>query len=128
MPTYRDLFEKLGQLTPEQLDSEIKVFPIGYTDSDAQAILTYRTIPQVLELTKAVRDLYHYKPSDEEEWSVPGIMDFSDSEIKELGIEEDEDYTLVCKKGEVIFKLIDNIQLVEEVPSDIGPDTSILPL
>lgn len=128
MPTYRDLFEKLGQLTPEQLDSEIKVFPIGYTDSDAQAILNYRTIPQVLELTKAVRDLYHYKPSDEEEWSVPGIMDFSDSEIKELGIEEDEDYTLVCKKGEVIFKLIDNIQLVEEVPSDIGPDTSILPL
>lgn len=128
MPTYRELFEKLGQLSPEQLDSEIRIFPLGYTDADALAILNYQTIPHVLELTKAVRDMYHYKPSDEEEWSVPGIMDFSESEIKELGIEEDEDYTLVCKKGEVIFKIKDNIQLMEEMPSDIGPDTSILPL
>ena len=128
MPTYRELFEKLGQLTPEQLDSEIKVFPIGYTDADAQAILNYQTIPQVLELTKAVRDMYHYRPSEDEEWTSAGIMDFSESEVKELGIEEDEDYTLVCKKGEVIFKLKDNIQIMEEMPSDIGPDTSILPL
>ena len=128
MHTYRELFEKLGQLTPERLDSEIRIFPLGYTDADALAILNYQTIPHVLELTKAVRDMYHYKPSDEEEWSVPGIMDFSESEIKELGIEEDEDYTLVCKKGEVIFKIKDNIQLMDEIPSDIGPDTSILPL
>lgn len=128
MPTYRDLFEKLGQLTPEQLDSEIKVFPIGYTDADSLAIINYMSIPQVLELTKAVRDLYHYRPSEEEEFATPGIMDFSESEVKELGIAEDPDYTLVCKKGEVIFKLKDNIQLVEETPADVGLDTSILPL
>ena len=128
MPTYRELFEKLGQLTPEQLDSEIKVFPIGYTDADSLAIINYQSIPQVLELSKAVRDLYHYNPSEEEEWASPGIMDFSESEVKELGIAEDPDYTLVCKKGQVIFKLKDNIQLVEEIPADIGPDTGILPL
>lgn len=128
MPTYRDLFEKLGQLTPEQLDSEIKVFPIGYTDADSLAIINYMSIPQVLELTKAVRDLYHYRPSEEEEFATPGIMDFSESEVKELGIAEDPDYTLVCQKGEVIFKLKDNIQLVEETPADVGLDTSILPL
>lgn len=128
MPTYRDLFEKLGQLTPEQLDSEIKVFPIGYTDADSLAIINYMSIPQVLELTKAVRDLYHYRPSEEEEFATPGIMDFSESEVNELGIAEDPDYTLVCKKGEVIFKLKDNIQLVEETPADVGLDTSILPL
>lgn len=128
MPTYRDLFEKLGQLTPEQLDSEIKVFPIGYTDADSLAIINYMSIPQVLELTKAVRDLYHYRPSEDEEFATPGIMDFSESEVKELGIAEDPDYTLVCQKGEVIFKLKDNIQLVEETPADVGLDTSILPL
>ena len=128
MPTYRELFEKLGQLTPEQLDSEIRIFPLGYTDADSLAILNYQTIPHVLELSKAVRDLYYYKPSDEEEWASPGIMDFSESEVKELGIAEDDDYTLVCKKGEVIFKIKDNIQLMDEMPSDIGPDTSILPL
>ncbi len=128
MPTYRDLFEKLGQLTPEQLDSEIKVFPIGYTDADSLAIINYMSIPQVLELTKAVRDLYHYRPSEEEEYATPGIMDFSESEVQELGIAEDPDYTLVCKKGEVIFKLKDNIQLVDETPADVGLDTSILPL
>ena len=128
MPTYRDLFEKLGQLTPEQLDSEIKVFPLGYTDADSLAIINYQSIPQVLELSKAVRDLYHYRPSEEEDWASPGIMDFSESEVKELGIAEDPDYTLVCKKGEIIFKLKDNIQLVEEMPADVGLDTSILPL
>ena len=128
MPTYRDLFEKLGQLTPEQLDSEIKVFPLGYTDANSLAIINYQSIPQVLELSKAVRDLYHYKPSEEEDWASPGIMDFSESEVKELGIAEDPDYTLVCKKGEIIFKLKDNIQLVEEMPADVGLDTSILPL
>ena len=128
MPTYRDLFEKLGQLTPEQLDSEIKVFPLGYTDADSLAIINYQSIPQVLELSKAVRDLYHYRPSEEEGWASPGIMDFSESEVKELGIAEDPDYTLVCKKGEIIFKLKDNIQLVEEMPADVGLDTSILPL
>ena len=128
MPTYRDLFEKLGQLTPEQLDSEIKVFPLGYTDADSLAIINYQSIPQVLELSKAVRDLYHYRPSEEEDWASPGIMDFSESEVKELGIAEDPDYTLVCKKGEIVFKLKDNIQLVEEMPADVGLDTSILPL
>ena len=128
MPTYRELFEKLGQLTPEQLDSEIKVFPLGYTDADSLAIINYQSIPQVLELSKAVRDLYHYRPSEEEDWAAPGIMDFSESEVKELGIAEDPDYTLVCKKGEIIFKLKDNIQLVEELPADVGLDTSILPL
>ena len=128
MPTYRDLFEKLGQLTPEQLDSEIKVFPLGYTDADSLAIINYQSIPQVLELSKAVRDLYHYRPSEKEDWASPGIMDFSESEVKELGIAEDPDYTLVCKKGEIIFKLKDNIQLVEEMPADVGLDTSILPL
>ena len=128
MPTYRELFEKLGQLTPEQLDSEIRVFPLGYTDADSLAIINYQSIPHVLELSKAVRDLYHYRPSEEEEWASPGIMDFSESEVKELGIAEDPDYTLVCKKGEVIFKLKDNIQLVEEMPADVGLDTSILPL
>ncbi|MBQ9877311.1 MAG: hypothetical protein IK119_01925 [Bacteroidales bacterium] len=129
MPTYRELFEKLGQLTPEQLDSEIRVFPLGYTDADSMMILNYKSIPEVLELTKAVRDMYHYKPSDEDaDWTMAGIMDFSESEVQELGIAEDSDYTLVCKKGEIIFKLKDNIQLVPEMPADVGLDTGILPL
>ena len=128
MPTYRELFEKLGQLTPEQLDSEIRIFPIGYTDADAHLILNYQTIPQVLELSKAVRDLYYCKPSEDEEWIASGIMDFSESEVKELGIAEDPDYTLICKKGEVIFKLKDNIQIMQETPVNMGPESGILPL
>ena len=55
-------------------------------------------------------------------------MDFSESEVQELGIAEDSDYTLICKKGEVIFKIKDNIQLAPEMPADLGLDTSILPL
>ncbi len=106
MPTYRELFEKLGKLTQEQLDSEIRIIPVGYTDADALAILNYQTIPHVLELTKAVPE----------------------SEVQELGIAEDSDYTLICKKGEVIFKIKDNIQLAPEMPADVGLDTSILPL
>ena len=128
MPTYRELFEKLGQLTPEQLDSEIRVFPVGYTDADAFAILNYQTIPQVLELSKAVRDLYYCKPSEDEEWMTSGIMDFSESEVKELGIADDPDYTLICKKGEVIFKIKDNIQIMQETPVNMGPESGILPL
>ncbi len=66
-------------------------------------------------------------------WSLPkrvasGVMDFSESEVQELGIAEDSDYTLICKKGEVIFKIKDNIQLAPEMPADVGLDTSILPL
>ena len=121
MPTYRDLFEKLGQLTPEQLDSEIKVFPLGYTDAESLEILNYQTIPHVLELSKAVRDLYYYSPSSQESeeedggeeddggWVAPGIMDFSESEVTQLGIAEDPDYKLVCRKGEVFFKIKDNL-------------------
>ena len=128
MPTYRELFEKLGKLTQEQLDSEIRIIPVGYTDADALAILNYQTIPHVLELTKAVRDLYYCKPSEDEDWVASGVMDFSESEVQELGIAEDSDYTLICKKGEVIFKIKDNIQLAPEMPADVGLDTSILPL
>lgn len=128
MPTYRELFEKLGQLSSEQLDSEIRVIPVGYTDSDALAIINYQTIPQVLELSKAVRDLYYYKPSEDEDWTSSGIMDFSESEVRELGIAEDPDYTLICKKGQVIFKIKDNIQIMEETPIEMGPENGILPL
>ena len=128
MPTYRELFEKLGQLSPEQLDSEIRVIPVGYTDADALAILNYQTIPQVLELSKAVRDLYHYRPSGDEEWTTSGIMDFAESEVRELGIAEDPDYTLICKKGQIIFKIKDNIQIMEETPIEMGPENGILPL
>lgn len=128
MPTYRELFEKLGQLSPEQLDSEIRVIPVGYTDADALAILNYQTIPQVLELSKAVRDLYYYRPSGDEEWTTSGIMDFAESEVRELGIAEDPDYTLICKKGQIIFKIKDNIQIMEETPIEMGPENGILPL
>ena len=128
MPTYRDLFEKLGKLSQEQLDSEIRIIPVGYTDADALAILNYQTIPHVLELTKAVRDLYYCKPSEEEDWVASGVMDFSESEVQDLGIADDPDYALICKKGEIIFKIKDNIQLAPEMPADVGLDTSILPL
>ena len=128
MPTYRELFEKLGQLSPEQLDTEIRVIPVGYTDADALAILNYQTIPQVLELSKAVRDLYYYRPSEDEEWTTSGIMDFAESEVRELGIAEDPDYTLICKKGQIIFKIKDNIQIMEETPIEMGPENGILPL
>ena len=128
MPTYRELFEKLGQLSSEQLDSEIRVIPVGYTDADALAIINYQTIPQVLELSKAVRDLYYFRPSEDEEWISSGIMDFSESEVRELGIAEDPDYTLICKKGDIIFKIKDNIQIMEETPIEMGPENGILPL
>ena len=129
MPTYRELYEKLSALSAEQLDREIKIIPVGYTDSDAAAIFRYDIIPQVLELAKASKDLYYCHPTDEEDWVEPGIMDFSESEIEEMGIDKDEDYVRICKKGEIFFKVRDNIAFVqsEEVkPGNI--DTSIMPL
>lgn len=127
MPTYRDLYDKLATLSQEQLDSEIKVIPVGYTDNDAAALLRYDILPQVLELGKASRDLYHYAPSEEEDWIEPGITDFSESEVQEMGIAEDEDYTLVCKKGEVIFRIKDNLAIAPSEASNVGNiDTSIL--
>lgn len=109
MPTYRDLFEKLATLSPEQLDSEIKIIPAGYTDGEAAELMRYDILPQVLELAKASRDLYHFAPSEDGEWCEPGVCDFSSDEIKDMGIDQDEDYVLLCKKGELIFKLKDNI-------------------
>lgn len=131
MPTYRDLLEKLGTLSYEQLDMEIKIFPLGYTDSDVKRLLSCDVLPQVLELGKAPRDIYYFSPSDTEDadWIEPGLCDFADDEIKEMGIDQDEDYKLVCKKGEVIFKFKDNIMLMPEEESKIGNlDTSILHL
>lgn len=127
MATYRELFEKLGNLTQEQLDSEIRLFPLGYTDTEAQEILNWVSIPQVLELSKAVRDIYYYKPAEEDaDFAEPGVADYSEQEVKDLGIDEDPDYTLVCKKGEVILKIKDNITVMVE--ADVAPDTSIMPL
>ena len=73
MPTYRDLFEKLATLSPEQLDSEIKVIPVGYTDGEAAELMRYDILPQVIELAKASRDLYHFAPSEDGEWCEPGV-------------------------------------------------------
>lgn len=39
MATYRELMDKLLSMSQDQLDSEIKVFPVGYTDSDAAMLL-----------------------------------------------------------------------------------------
>ena len=131
MPTYRDLLEKLGSLSHEQLDTEIKVIPLGYTDEVARKIINCENIPQVLELSKVSRDIYYYSPSDTEdaEWIEPGLCDFSEDEVKDLGIDQDEDYKLVCKKGEIIFKIRDNIMLVPEEAANFGNlDTSILHL
>lgn len=127
MATYRELFEKLGKLSQDQLDTEIKLFPVGYTDAEASTILNWQTVPQALELTKAVRDIYYYRPSEEDsEWAEPGVADYSEQEIKDLGINEDPDYTLVCHKGEIIFKIKDNVVVMSA--ADVAPDTSIMPL
>lgn len=128
MPTYRDLYDKLATLSAEQLDSEIKIIPVGYTDDDAAAILSYPNIPKVLELTKCSRNIYHCHPQDDDILE-PGLVDFSDDEVRDMGINEDEDYTLVCKRGETVFKLKDNIQVMREEAASFGNlDTSILHL
>ena len=131
MPTYRDLLDKLAALSHEQLDTEIKVIPLGYTEDIAKKMVTCESIPQILELSKVSRDIYYYSPSDTEdaEWIEPGLCDFSDDEVKELGIDQDEDYKLVCRKGEIIFKFKDNIMIVPEEAAKFGNlDTSILHL
>ena len=131
MPTYRDLLEKLGALSHEQLDTEIKVIPLGYTDSDVKKLLSCDILPQVMELSKVSRDIYYFNPSDTEdaEWLEPGLCDFSEDEVKEMGIDQDKDYTLVCKKGEIIFKFKENITFIPEEEAKIGNlDTSILHL
>ena len=127
MPTFRDLFDKLAELTPEQLDTEIKVFPVGYTDSDAAAIINYGSIPDVLQLAKASQDIYHYR-SGEEDWMSSGIAEFSRSEAEEMDIDNDEDYVLVARKGQIFFKVRDGIELVEVTQADMGIDTGILHL
>lgn len=131
MPTYRDLLNKLEALSQEQLDTEIKVIPLGYTDDIAAKLLTCNSIPQILELSKVSRDIFYYSPSDTEDadWIEPGLCDFSEDEVRDLGIDQDEDYNLVCKKGEVIFKFKDNIMIVPEEVARFGNlDTSILHL
>lgn len=131
MPTYRDLLDKLSAMSYEELDTEIKVIPLGYTDDIARKIVSCDTIPEVLELSKASRDIYYFSPSDTEDadWIEPGLCDFSDDEVKDLGIDQDEDYKLVCKKGEIIFKLKENIMLVPQEAANLGNlDTSILHL
>lgn len=134
MPTYRDLFEKLGQLTPDQLDQEIKIIPAGFTDSEANEALAWWNIPYALKLTKADYDLYHYNPKSdvdedgEENFMEPGIADLSEEEIKELGIQDDEEYTLVCKKGDIYFKVLEDTAKIS-LEAHIGNlDTSILHL
>lgn len=128
MPTYRDLYDKLAALSPEQLDSEIKIIPVGFTDSDAAAILRYDIIPEVLELAKAPRNLYHCKPSGEDaEWMEPSVCDFAEDEIKDMGIDEDPDYTLICRKGEMIFKIREGVELAPAEETHLGNlDTSIM--
>lgn len=130
MPTFRDLYDKLATLSPEQLDCEIKVIPVGFTDSDAAAILRYDVIPEVLEITKAPRDLYHCKPSGEDsEWMEPSICDFSEDEVKEMGIDTDPDYTLICHKGEMILKIKDGVEIIPSEEAHLGNlDTSIMKL
>jgi len=113
MPTYRDLLDKLSTLSSEQLDQDIKIVPLGYTDDLAHSILRYRFIPGVLELTKASRSIYHYS-ANEESFMESGVADFSDDEIKDLEIDKDRDYHLICKKGEVFFKIKDNVFFQEE--------------
>ena len=128
MPTYRDLYDKLATLTPEQLDSEIKIIPVGFTDADAASILRYDIIPEVLEITKAPRDLYHCKPSGEDaEFMEPSICDFAEDEIKDMGIDEDPDYTLICHKGELIMRIREGVELIPSEETHIGNlDTSIM--
>ena len=123
--------DKLSAMSYEELDTEIKVIPLGYTDDIARKIVSCDTIPEVLELSKASRDIYYFSPSDTEDadWIEPGLCDFSDDEVKDLGIDQDEDYKLVCKKGEIIFKLKENIMLVPQEAANLGNlDTSILHL
>ena len=129
MPTYRDLYDKLANLSQEQLDSEIRVVPVGYTDNDASALLRYDLIPQVLELSKASRNLYHCAPEEGEEWMEAGVAEFSDDEVREMEIDSDKDYTLLCSKGTVIFKIKDNIISGPVEEAHVGDlDTSILHL
>lgn len=129
MPTYRELYDKLANLSQEQLDSEIMIAPVGYTDNDAAALLRYDLIPQVLELTKASRHLYHCSPSDDEEWMEAGVAEFSDDEIRDMEIDSDKDYTLMCKKGSIIFKIKDNMIAGPVEEARVGDlNTSILHL
>lgn len=129
MPTFRDLYDKLASLSQEQLDCEIKVIPVGYTDGEAAELLTYDLIPQVLEISKASRNLYHCNPGEDAEWMEAGIADFSEDEVKDMGIDQDEDYKLICRKGETFFKIKDNISVAPAMEARVGDlDTSILHL
>ena len=132
MPTYRDLFEKLGQLTPDQLDQEIKIIPAGFTDNEANETMAWWNIPYALKLVKADYDLYHYSPKpeegDEENFMEAGVADLSEDEINELGVKDDDEYTLVCRKGEMYFKVLEDTTKFS-IEAHLGDlDTSILHL
>ena len=138
MPTFRDLYDKLAQLSPEQLDTEIRVIPVGYTDNDAAELLAYPNIPYALKIDRAVNDIYYFQPkpeagedADDEEgvdWLEASVADFSEEEVKEMGIADDPDYTLICRKGETFLR-VDGESLRRAVEVHLGNiDTSILHL
>jgi len=130
MPTFRDLYDALGAMSPEQLDTEIRVIPNGYTDADASLILQYPNIPLVLEIAKATRNIYHCQPQDsEDDFMQAGTNDFSDDEVRDMGIDTDEDYKLVCPKGQVYLKIKDNIVFTESEDEHFrNLDSGIMPL
>lgn len=137
MPTFRDLYDQLAQLSPEQLDTEIRVIPVGYTDSDAAEILAYPNIPYALKIDKAVNDIYYFQPkpeqgeeSDEDavDWLEPSVADFSEEDAREMGIADDPEYTLICRKGETFLR-VDGESLRRAVEAHFGNlDTSIMHL
>jgi len=128
MPTYRDILDKLSQMSSEQLDTEVRIIPVGFTDNDAAELLKYPTIPYALKLDKAASDIYYYKPSDnsEDDFQEPGIVDFSEEETRELGIADDPDYTLICRKGTTFLRVSED-KLRSAVETRVGNlDTRIM--
>lgn len=127
MPTFRDLYEKLSKLSPEQLDSEIKIIPVGYSDDDVVALLNYHNIPDRVKLAVADCDIYHYQPGPDS-WMDAGVGDLTEDDIKEMGIEEDEEYTRICRKGEVYLRVLQSLDR-DIVEAHVGNlDTSIIHL
>lgn len=127
MPTFRDLYERLAKLTPEQLDCEIKIIPVGYSDEDVAAHLNYINIPDKVKIAVADCDIYHYEPGPDS-WMDAGVGDLTDDDIKEMGIAEDEEYTLICHKGETYLRVTASLEK-DIAEAHLGNlDTSILHL
>lgn len=105
MTTYRDLLEKLMKMNDNQLDSEIKFLPVGWSDYDVPS-LEISDIASSFELVFAEEDVVYAEYSSDS-YMESGYSDYLSFEGQEEEKEEGQVNTLVVKKGYPYFGLTD---------------------